>query len=452
MAFLDQFINTGVNQANTSITQVRTSTSQKLTKLITGALPGTNKIPGAAGALLGREVTKRVGDGVNQVLSALDISTVTKAITANPKIYNNGAAAAKGIWTQVENGNTDVKNIVAGSLEPLTLLKYTDMQIQAGDNKGAEFADPKAADMSGKRYSPYAMDLFRLAPKHKFLFVCEFVFNGNYAEVGQGKTHKNEFALVIKDFEKPKIKSEYDTVNYYNFRTPIVKKTTHDPLVIKFLDDRQNVSMKFIHEYLKATHPITAVGPESADFYEDNGMNWNSPMNSSSTAVLEDDLRTIIKEIKVYHLYDFGAKMNVYHFTNPKVIEMNLDNWNMHESDGSEITTVFGYDGLFIELEVPINQAENEVLGTLSNSGHYHLEPLQVEESQITVQPSKRVDARGIDPATAQSAAIGSAQAAISDVQRRAAAIRENADDWVRQQERANEVNPPPIDTNDPDW
>lgn len=380
MAFLDQFQSTVNNQANTSIGQVRNSTFQKLTGLITKAVPSTNKIPGAVGSFLQREAIKQVGDGVNQVLDVLDIRQNTRTAQTNPKIYNNGVNAARGIWSQVNNGETDTNKIIGSSIEPLTLLKYTDLQVNAGDMSAANVTSSGAETVpSQPRYTPYAMDLFRLAPKHKFLFVCEFVFNEGYQMIGQGKTHKNEFALVIKDFERPKIKYDYeDNVNFYNFRTKIVKKIVHDPLVIRFLDDRQNISMKFFHEYLKATHPITSVAPESSDFYEDNGMNWESAINSASSGVLAENLRTIIKEIKVYHLYDFGAYMNTYHFTNPKVLDMNLDNWTMQESEGAEISAQFGYDAVYINLGTKVTAEEDALIATLSNAGQYPMHPMQV--------------------------------------------------------------------------
>ena len=437
MAFSDIFEKTINNQINTSITQVRSSTSNRLTDFITGALPKTNKIPGATGALVQREITKRVGDGVNQVLSVLQIPTDTKVIGSNPKIYANGTTAAKEVWTEIESGNKNVSSIVSKTLEPLTLLKHTDLAINNAslnyiDSLSTSRGKDSATVGTSPRYSPYAMDLFRLAPKHKFLFVCEFVFNGGYGEVGQGKTTKNEFALVIKDFEKPKIKYDYDAnVNYYNFRTPIVKRVLHEPLVIKFLDDRQNISLKFFHEYLKATHPLTNVPPESSDFYEDNGMNWNSDISSASSGVLTNNLRTIIKEIKVYHLYDFGAYMNIYHFTNPKIIEMSLDNWNMHESDGSELTAAFGYDGLYIEMGVKVDKAADTVVATLSNAGQYPMHPMQVDGKTITVQPSTKLDARGIDPATVQKATnkIGTAQSAADEAARKAANLKASLDE-----------------------
>lgn len=418
MSFFDTFQNTALNQTNTSITQVRTSTSDRLTRFIVGALPSTNKIPGATGALISQTVTSKIGNGINQVLSAMAIPTNTKTQQTNPKIYANGENAAKGVWTQIENGNTNVPQITAGALEPLTLLKYTDMQVSAGEDV-AQVGNRSTSVPSTKRYSPYAMDLFRYAPKHKFMFVCEFVFNEDYADIGRGSTHQNEFALVIKDFERPKIKSEYDTVNYYNFRTPIIKKTLHEALTIKFLDDRQNVSMKFFHEYLLAAHPLVAIGPESADFYEDNGFNWNDPLNSSSTSVLKGDLKTIIKEIKVYHLYDFGAYMNIYHFTNPKIVEMNLDQWTMQDSESSELMASFGYDGMFVELSVKIDPTEDSVVATLSNAGHYPMHPLQVGDTSVPVQESRKVnDSRGIIPGASTGTKIGSSDQAAGEARK----------------------------------
>lgn len=446
MSFSDRFSNVINTQINTSIGKVRGKTKNRLTDFVTGAVPNlSRKIPGAAGSFLQRELSKRVGDGVGQILGVLDISVDTKAKLTNPKIFQNGVNAAKGIWTQIENGNENVDDIVLPALEPLTLLSHTDIMLGMGDIRIADQAVPGDRQTSAPRYSPYAMDLFRLAPKHKFLFVTEFVFTGPYVDVGQGKTHKNEFALVIKDFERPKIKYEYEpSVNYYNFRTPIVKRVIHEPLMLKFLDDRQNVAMKFFHEYLKATHPLTSVAPESAAFYEDNGMNWNSPMNSASSSVLTEGERTIIKEIKVYHLYDFGAYMNVYHFTNPKVLEMNLDNWNMHESEGSELSAAFGYDGLFIELGIKVDKAEDQTIATLSNAGNYPMHPMQVADRQVMVQESRPVREIPAGPGLSVKNAMGTTQSAIDETQRMIRQMDEMGPNW--QQVREQRIGDPAPD------
>lgn len=429
MSLLDDLTNSGIFSANNAISstigEARSSVNIGLTNMVSKALPKLNQIPGVQRAkqivngvivsnlnsiTASSNPLRRVGDGVRQVFDASGVPYDSPIARTAERVYNNGISAAKQLWDDVESGDFKVGDIVDRAQEPMSLLRYT--------HDNALEATPDTVAPPQARYSPYAMDLFRLAPKHKFLFVVEFVFNGGYDFIGQGPEHKNQFALVISDFERPKIKYEYeDNVNYYNFRTKIVKKVIHDPLTIKFLDDRQNLSMKFVHEYLKATHPLTAVQPGSAQFYEDNGMNFEDPLNSSSTQYLKDSNVTILNEIKVYHLYDFGAKMNVYHFMKPKMLSLEMDHWSMHESDASNIITQFGYDGMFIELAVPIGSTENTNIQALSDAGQYQLHPRQTasrENTEPTIPRQAQGDSTSDDQSLAEERRLGLGSASSS--------------------------------------
>lgn len=407
MSFLDELIKAGTGTVNATISESRSNVTRKLGNLVVGALPKTNRIPGPLGGFAERikgetvtrivngvmmndtissvqgQVTKRIGDGVRQVFDAVEIPFESQIREAMPRVFNNATAAAKQVWTDIESGEMKVGDIVAKAQEPLTLLKFNyDISVAQ-----ASITEPLSSGtaQNSTHPTPYAMDLFRLAPKHKFLFVVEFIFNGGYDFVGAGPRSKNDFAVVIKEFDRPGVKYDYDDgINFYNFRSPVVKKVTHDPLTIKFLDDRQNLSMNFFHEYMKATHPITSVEVNSAASYEDNGMNFSSALNSSSTAVLDNDLKSIFREIKVYHLYDFGAAMNVHHFTNPRIVSIEHDNWNMADSEGSSIQARFVYDGWTMELGIKIQQEQAATLGTLSNSGKYQLHPMQQQASMVS--------------------------------------------------------------------
>jgi hypothetical protein len=374
MSLLDEFIKSGIGTANQTITETRSNTSRKLQGFVMGALPRTNRIPGPLGGFaesLTGNITGKVGDGLKQVFDAVGVPFDTKVKLVNERVYNNGVAAAQNVWHQIDSGEYKVGDIVAGAQEPLTLLKYSHDTMPPDDVTAP-------LESNASHPTPYAMDLFRLAPKHKFLFVVEFVFNGGYDFIGSGQRSKNDFAVVIKEFDRPKVKYEHEPdVNFYNFRSSVVKRVIHDTLTIKFLDDRQNLAMTFFHKYMKATHPITSVEAGSAAFYEDNGMNFASNINSSSTGVLENNLKTILKEIKVYHLYDFGAMMNVHHFTNPKIVSIEHDNWDMSDSNGSSINSQFTYDSWNMELGIKVAADEASLLGTLSNSGKYQLRPMQ---------------------------------------------------------------------------
>jgi hypothetical protein len=406
MSFLDQLSSATVGTINSTIGQSRANVGRSLESFVSKALPNTNRIPGPLGGFVEsqkRNLTNMVGDGVKQVFNVINVPVDTLVKQASTKIYENGVNAAKNMWADIKGGQKSVSSIVSSAREPLALLQYTHNTLPVGSYSVESLHD-------STRTSPYAMDLFRLAPKHKFLFVVEFIFNGGYDFIGQGQRSKNDFAVTIKDFDRPKVKYDYEEhVNFYNFRTPVIKRVVHEPLTIKFLDDRQNLSMNFFQKYMAATHPLSNVGVESAALYESNGMNFTSALNTSSTSVLNENLLTILKEIKVYHLYDFGSVMNVHHF-----ISIEHDNWNMADSEGSSIQAQFAYDNWTVETGVKVDASKAAVIGTLSNSGTYQLHPIQVAaNSQGMPDIANNV---GTDEASIQSALKSGTQLAIEPI------------------------------------
>ena len=371
----------------TSLQQARSTVNTRLMGYVLANTPTNNSIYGSVQNQIFGTVQNQINTqldktlSVNGVMNTLGISSNNSLQQSNSPIWNNGVKAANGVVSDIQTSianktSINASDVVAKASEPLSLLKFSI------DNLPSTGAGATKANSMGTntRFSPYAMDLFKLSPKQKFMFVCEFIFNGGYDFVGEGQARKNEFATIISQFERPRIKYDYeDNVNYYNFRTKIPKRVLHEPLTIKFLDDRKNLSMDFFHKYMLATHPITGVDPSAAALYEQNGMNFSdkSLLSASYTSLPNDDTNTmnILKEIRVYHIYDFGAQMNIYHFTNPKVLSIALDNWDMGENEGNSIVGEFSYDSVTMELGVPVTVRDSDTISTLSDTGTYSLQP-----------------------------------------------------------------------------
>lgn len=378
--------------AQQSVLQSRSQVSQGLTSLLNSVLPKSsnsilNNISSGIKNSIGNTGGLVLNGGVQQVLGAIGISSGVNSPVrgSNPIIYSNGMAAAQNVVNQVGLGNTNVNSIVSSNLNALTSFQYahvTSVGTQA-------ITSSNAASVS-----PYAMDLFAFAPKYNYLFIVDVTFTNGFQAMGQLNGQRSKFAMIVQEFDRPKIQYEMDEGNFYNFRTKFAKRVVHENLRLKFLDDRQNASMNFITQYLISNHPIMGVSPASSFMYEDAGMNWTAgdnnvaydTVNSASLRGFAGDQINAIQEIKVYHVYDYGRSMNVYHFLRPKLVAVELDRWDMKGSpDNCTIEAEFAYDGLYIETGIAIQSGEEQKIEALSDAGKYPMRPTQVSSASVAL-------------------------------------------------------------------
>jgi hypothetical protein len=379
--------------AQYTVMQARSNVSQKLTGLLNSVIPQSsnsilNSISNGIRNNVGNTAGQVLNGGVSQVLSAIGIGNGynSPVRTSNPVVYNNGIGAAQGVVSAVNNGITDVNGIVSNSIDALTAFQYAH-QTYVGASA--------VTTSNATSVSPYAMDLFAFAPKYNYLFIVDITFTSGFEALGQLNGQRSKFAMIIQEFDRPRIVYDMDEANYYNFRTKFAKRVTHENLRLKFLDDRQNASMNFITQYLIANHPLMGVSPQSSFMYEDAGMNWSTgenaiaydAVNSASLRSFAGDQINAISEIKVYHVYDYGRSMNVYHFIRPKLVQVELDRWDMRgSSDNCTIEAEFAYDGLYIETGITIQSGEEQRIEALSNAGQYPMRPTQKSASSVALQ------------------------------------------------------------------
>ena len=229
--------------------------------------------------------------------------------------------------------------------------------------------------------TPKKKNLIARAPKHKFMFVVSFIFNTPY-NTALGLVG-NETAFVIKRSTRPGIKFQTEDVNYYNFRTKVVTKTEFEEMSMTFHDDMQNYAMRFYNAYRRAMSPITNMdGGNGLIGIEDLGMDFGAALTSASAIEKTIDSNSyaasrgalapqgkagngvtenvdMLKEIRLFHVYDGGRKMNVFTFLNPRMTEMTLDDLDMSSSEGSEVGIKFHYDSVYIRTGLPANTTLN---------------------------------------------------------------------------------------------
>lgn len=376
----------------------------------------SNTIRSGCGSLP-TSIGSTIESGANWVLDQTGIgSTVVDAVRGfNPAIANQAWGQAKSIFQQVKQGKFTMSSI-PGALQDLQNLERLGRNIFTGTG-GSSMQSVECLN------SPYALDLIARAPKHKFLFVVSFVFNPGYEEL---TTVANEMAFVVKKSTRPNIRFQTEDVNYYNFRSKYVTKTEFEDMSMTFHDDMQNMALTFYNAYRNSISPITNMGsglngilsPETRGMEfgqlgaekvsSVNMSNITSPYAASSGPLLNNN-NTIIRAIRMFHVYDGGRYMNVFTFHNPRITEMVLDDVDMADSAGNEVSLKFAYDSVYIETGLNANDTSFTTGTTfLPSSSTGAMYPLRYNETPGAMSAAiKAQQPYGAQGATAACDAMG---------------------------------------------
>ena len=241
-----------------------------------------------------------------------------------------------------------------------------------------------AAPFSGAWQSTrYAADLIQYAPKHRFMFKVDFVFHPSYAEKLMGGREKNAFTFLVKMVDRPKVEFVYEDVNYYNFRTKVLKEIRHDPLNMTFIDDIGNNTTDFFNAYRKAYVPIarnsfpTGLNVKQA---QQQGMNFTFPLieNQDDTAnrgFLYNNAINVLQKVIIRQVFAHGTRMCEYTFHNPRISRFDFDEVNHETGEGNGLSVSFDYDSLHVSEMMGTNGTpapmwgKTDLLGNRPGSG-----------------------------------------------------------------------------------
>lgn len=331
-------------------------------------------------------IGRTLDSGANWVLDNIGIAQpVIDAISQfSPAMANQAYGQARRIFENVQAGNFNITDI------PFYLQDFTNLEML-----GRRIFTPGMYEQTTLQErceaSPYAMDLISRAPKYKFMYVVQFVFNSPYDTILDSKN----FAFVVKTSTRPNISYQMEDVNFYNYRSKFITKAQFEDMEMTFHDDTQNYSAEFYAAYLKAMSPIanlqttselqmassfmddsvdgtirtTTVNTDTGETstvaqnlaaYNVEGLNVKG-YAASSGPLLQQNI-SLIKHINLFHIYDYGVKMNVFTFLNPKIGSLQLDNLDMAVGDqGNELRIKFAYDSVFVDTAVDMNSKEYNI-------------------------------------------------------------------------------------------
>ncbi len=341
---------------------------------------GVNTVAGIYNRSVQSGISRFVSKGSQQILDAIGIprSSLPQLGNLGSAITLAGVNAAGQLFQGILNGTVTQHSVQAVSSYDVALaaagnnnstahhiLSLSDL-VHLYQSQGLSDVNNVANNLINPYLNTtvknYAADLIRYAPKYKFLYVVEFIFNNNYINT----SFQNDFAFLIKQFDRPNINITHDDVNMYGYRTKVPKSIAYEPFTIQLHDDIQNKSMNFVTSYLRAVSPISNIPggagstdptsyQESSMQYDLGGKHGDTPTNNyaSSLGPLIGDAIVLLQEINLYHVYDYGQFMNAYRFKNPKITQLSFDSLSMGEEDGSMITCQFAYDTVYIETGLP---------------------------------------------------------------------------------------------------
>lgn len=324
-------------------------------------------------------VVSSVESGANWVLEQTGISpaSVQSLSQLNQQAATIGLNTAKEVFGKVEVGQFTLQDVPSYINQFIDLSRLTsniftpgryDVQTTLGEHCEA---------------SPYPVDLIARAPKYKFLFIIQFIPDAAYSGLGSQDYGPLDIAFTVKRSTRPDVKFIHDDVNYYNYRTKYHTRTEYQEMTVVFHDDIMNYATAFYKAYLQAMSPISGIESVDSNMMEANSMDFvdNTLIDreilglipgskyGSSLGSLANDTKQIFKEIRLYHIYDYGHSMNIYKFFNPRINTLSLDDLDMSiGNEGCEITINFSYDSVYID-----DTSVSEIL----NGGKYTISELQ---------------------------------------------------------------------------
>lgn len=234
--------------------------------------------------------------------------------------------------------------------------------------------------------TPYASFFAEFQPpKFPFMFATKFNLNPDFVELFGGA----EFPAggphwFVKQASRPNINYEYEEVNMYNYRTRVLRRSEFQPVNMIMYDDLKDATGSWWNTYIRLMSPITNIAEKTPAEREELGMGWdvgtintlpqqnirqgNGDITAASgsstgidppgltysagTAVLPSTLDTgnidILQSIQIMHILEFGKKMVLYTYRNPKFTEIQFDELNWEQSGPSLLNTTFQYDSFEI--------------------------------------------------------------------------------------------------------
>jgi hypothetical protein len=226
------------------------------------------------------------------------------------------------------------------------------------------------------------------SPKLKFNFGITFKFSDMIVGAEEGDWDRNTNVFAVKQISRPAPNVLYEDVNYYNHMTKVATKVDFAIVTVTMYDDKNNLAHRIFSKYLESISPITRKEhPSTRSFIH----KWGRTVGSNMGPHTDDGRNSPIHAINVYQYLD-KDKMVIYHYLNPKIQNVALDELDMTQSDVNTLTFNFMYDSVYVE----------EVGDFGSVSGRTEVDVIRDRLSQSAVDSIERLNSGGLTEAQAR--------------------------------------------------
>lgn len=348
------------------------------------------------GAVGGAPAQKLINGGTDAVLntvlspagiSANDVHTSISKVS--PSAVNTSISHSQDILDKVKNGEFTVDSIPEYTRDFANLIKI-------GKSILSPFYNQQQVVQKVPSHTNYVSDIIDIfgGVKFNYRYMVQFVYRPEYENLNGLAT-----SYLVKSCDRPQVEFDTEDVNMYNFRTKVIKKTTFQPISMKFYDDQLSHVLGFFTSYLNIVSPITNLNSKQSDEFEINGLfniqqavatntlnGLGGSTDKGGTLKLEKNAvwgyaaslgafasttvsQSILKSIRVYHFYQGGSFCDIYEITNPKVTNIQMDELNnTGGSEGNTLTATFAYDNFKIQPFVQVGLIAPEIHSLLMNA------------------------------------------------------------------------------------
>ena len=189
----------------------------------------------------------------------------------------------------------------------------------------------------------YTDDLFRLAPKSKFLYHVVFNININATGNALSGNSKTELGMIVKRCDLPKYNFNVELRNQYNYKNYVQTGIQYLPVTIVLHDDMGDVATAFFKSY----YQNYIVDTNRADIEYSNANYYDNFISSKRWGRDTGPQTKFLDSISIF-------QMNRQRFTEYKMMNPVVNDWNNGDMDQSQGTGIneqsftISYSGVII--------------------------------------------------------------------------------------------------------
>lgn len=195
------------------------------------------------------------------------------------------------------------------------------------------------------------------APARPWNFDVEF-FVAGLDKIGGEDAHT--FQYYVTEVDKPKFDFQYEEINQYGFRYPLLTGIRFTELNMTLIDDAANKTLAFFQYYLsKSVNTVNGEASGTRFIGEGAGVPLMEvdPQYANIRALGGDEGNgVIIQKIKLHQYSSVGSdgspkgRVRTWTFTDPQIINMDMENFSTDNDDIGRMNIAFNYKNVFMEL------------------------------------------------------------------------------------------------------